>query len=48
MTDLTRILTATIDYEESLRREVDVVEADLRLKHRVPSWTKQVNQVAAR
>ena len=34
MTDLTPMVTATIDYEDWLRRRVDVVEADLHLKHR--------------
>jgi hypothetical protein len=34
MTDLTPMVTATIDYEDWLRRQVDVVEADLHLKHR--------------
>ena len=34
MTGLAPIVTATIDYEDWLSRQVDVVEADLRLKHR--------------
>jgi hypothetical protein len=34
MTGLTPIVTATIDYEDWLRRQVDVLEADLHLKHR--------------
>jgi Ser/Thr protein kinase RdoA (MazF antagonist) len=34
MTGLTPIVTATIDYEEWLRSQVDVVETDLHLKHR--------------
>jgi hypothetical protein len=34
MTGLPPIVTATIDYEDWLSRQVDVVEADLRLKHR--------------
>jgi hypothetical protein len=34
MTSVTPIVTATIDYEYWLRRQVDVVEADLHLKHR--------------
>src|SRR6476660_4017282 len=34
MTGLAPIVTATIDYEDWLSRQVDVVEADLQLKHR--------------
>jgi Ser/Thr protein kinase RdoA (MazF antagonist) len=34
MAGLPPIVTATIDYEDWLRRQVDVVEADLHLKHR--------------
>ncbi len=34
MTGLAPIITATIDYEDWLSRQVDVVEADLQLKHR--------------
>jgi Uncharacterized protein conserved in bacteria (DUF2252) len=34
MTDLPPIVTAAIGYEDWLRRQVDVVEADLHLKHR--------------
>ena len=34
MTGLPPIVTATIDYEDWLSRQVDVVEADLHLKHR--------------
>jgi Ser/Thr protein kinase RdoA (MazF antagonist) len=34
MTGVTPIVTATIDYEDWLRRQVDVLEADLHLKHR--------------
>ena len=34
MTGLAPIITATIDYEAWLSRQVDVVEADLHLKHR--------------
>ena len=34
MTGLAPIITATIDYEDWLSRQVNVVEADLRLKHR--------------
>jgi Ser/Thr protein kinase RdoA (MazF antagonist) len=34
MAGLSPIVTATIDYEDWLRRQVDVVEADLHLKHR--------------
>src|SRR6478752_6180674 len=34
MTGLPPIVTATIDYESWLSRQVDVVEADLQLKHR--------------
>jgi hypothetical protein len=34
VTGLAPIITATIDYEDWLSRQVDVVEADLQLKHR--------------
>ena len=34
MTGLAPIITATIDYEDWLSRQVDVVEADLQLEHR--------------
>ena len=34
MTGLAPIITATLDYEDWLSRQVDVVEADLQLKHR--------------
>src|SRR6185437_14218612 len=34
MAGLPPIVTATIDYEDWLSRQVDVVEADLHLKHR--------------
>ena len=34
MTDLTPVFTATVDYDDWLRSQVDVLEADLHLKHR--------------
>lgn len=34
MTGLTPVVTATVDYEDWLRRQVDVLEADLHLKYR--------------
>src|SRR5262245_50614850 len=34
MTGLTPVVTATVDYEDWLRRQVDVLEADFHLKYR--------------
>lgn len=34
MTGLTPVVTATVDYDDWLRSQVDVLEADLHLKHR--------------